>query len=52
VILVAADVLRLQDLGRAGEALPLQQRALAISQKAFVPDHPQTAAIRGNLGGD
>jgi tetratricopeptide (TPR) repeat protein len=35
----------LNDLGRAGEALPIQQRALAISEAALGPDHPDVATI-------
>jgi hypothetical protein len=33
----------LQGLGRLGDALPLQERALAITEAALGPDHPDTA---------
>jgi hypothetical protein len=37
--------LALQDLGRAGEALPLFQRALAIAEAVYGPDHPSVAYL-------
>jgi len=37
-------------LGRLEEALPLLQRALAISERTLGPDHPSTATVRSNLG--
>ena len=37
------------DLGRAAEALPLQQRALQITETALGPDHPRVATRLGNL---
>ncbi|WP_322756651.1 tetratricopeptide repeat protein, partial [Frankia sp. Cas3] len=50
---VATDLnnlaLALQDLGRAGEALPLLQRALAIAETVYGPDHPSVVLIRRNL---
>ncbi|MFI0405385.1 tetratricopeptide repeat protein [Actinomadura sp. 3N508] len=36
-------------LGRATEALPLDQRALAIAEAALGPDHPDVAIGLGNL---
>jgi tetratricopeptide (TPR) repeat protein len=41
--------LSLRDLGRAGEAVALQQRALAISEKALGPEHPTVAIRLDNL---
>ncbi|MQY04621.1 hypothetical protein ACRB68_26800 [Actinomadura sp. RB68] len=38
-----------RDLGRAGEALPLEKRALAITETALGPDHPGVAIRLGNL---
>jgi Tetratricopeptide repeat len=35
---------------RTTEALPVQQRALAIAEAAYGPDHPQTAVALDNLG--
>ncbi|MET8093397.1 tetratricopeptide repeat protein [Micromonospora sp. NPDC005220] len=40
-----------QGLGKSAEALPLQERALAISEAAFGPDHPQVATGLNNLAG-
>jgi len=37
------------DLGRSGDALPLEERALAISEAVLGPDHPDTALRLGNL---
>ena len=39
----------LREHGRAGEALPLFQRALAIAEAVYGPDHPSATTIRGNL---
>jgi hypothetical protein len=39
----------LRDLGRAGEALPLLERALAIDEAVCGPDHPTCQSIRRNL---
>ncbi|MFF0042192.1 tetratricopeptide repeat protein, partial [Streptomyces mirabilis] len=39
----------LSDLGRHPEALPLEERALAITETALGPDHPDTALRLGNL---
>jgi len=39
----------LRDLGRAGEARPLAERALAIDEAALGPDHPDVAIRLGNL---
>jgi hypothetical protein len=36
----------LSNLGRAGEALPLQERALCIFEAAYGPDHSQTRQSR------
>ena len=36
-------------VGRAGEALPLQIRALAITEAVYGPDHPDVALRLGNL---
>ncbi|WP_261560970.1 tetratricopeptide repeat protein, partial [Frankia tisae] len=41
--------LALQDLGRAGEALPLFQRALTIDEAVYGPDHPEVATALNNL---
>ncbi|MGA9833760.1 MAG: tetratricopeptide repeat protein, partial [Trebonia sp.] len=38
-----------RDLGRTADALPLQQRALAITETALGPDHPDTAIRLDNL---
>jgi tetratricopeptide (TPR) repeat protein len=38
-----------KDLGRAGDALPLEQRALQITEAALGPDHPDVAIRLGNL---
>ncbi|HLL33819.1 MAG TPA: FxSxx-COOH system tetratricopeptide repeat protein [Streptomyces sp.] len=35
--------------GQAAPALPLEERALAITEAALGPDHPDTAACLGNL---
>jgi hypothetical protein len=39
----------LRDLGLAGEARPLAERALAIAEAALGPDHPDVATRLGNL---
>ena len=39
----------LQDLGQAGQARPLQERALAIDEAAYGPDHPAVATDLNNL---
>jgi tetratricopeptide (TPR) repeat protein len=39
----------LGELGWHAEALPLQQRALALTETALGPDHPDTAIRLGNL---
>jgi len=36
-------------LGRPADALPLDERALAITEAALEPDHPDTALRLGNL---
>ncbi len=36
------------ELGRYSEALRLEERALAIAEAAFGPDHPSTAVALGN----
>ncbi|MER5528735.1 tetratricopeptide repeat protein, partial [Streptomyces sp. NPDC002677] len=36
-------------MGRHADALPLEERALAISETALGPDHPDTATRLGNL---
>ncbi|MGW2735025.1 tetratricopeptide repeat protein [Streptomyces sp. NPDC001288] len=36
-------------MGRHAEALPLAERALAISETTLGPDHPDTAVRRNNL---
>ncbi len=36
-------------MGRAAEALPLHERALAISETALGPGHPGTAISLNNL---
>ncbi|MHA6761649.1 tetratricopeptide repeat protein [Streptacidiphilus sp. PAMC 29251] len=38
-------------LGQAALALPLQERALAITETVLGPDHPTTAISLGNLAG-
>jgi CHAT domain-containing protein len=38
--------------GRFTEAIPLRSRALAITEKAFGPDHPDVALQESNLGLD
>ena len=38
-----------RDLGRAADALPLEQRALQITETALGPDHPDVAIRLGNL---
>jgi hypothetical protein len=43
---MVAGQTRLLDLGRAVEALPLQQRALRIHEAALGPDHPSTRQSR------
>jgi Tetratricopeptide repeat len=40
-----------KDLGRTGDALPLQQRALEISEAALGPDHPDVTIALANLAG-
>ncbi|MGW3071184.1 tetratricopeptide repeat protein, partial [Streptomyces sp. NPDC001130] len=37
------------DLGRHAEALPLQKKALRITDAAFGPEHPDTALRLSNL---
>jgi Tetratricopeptide repeat len=37
------------DLGRHAEAVPLQERALAVTEAALGPDHPTTALRLSNL---
>ena len=39
----------LQATNRLAEAEPLMRRALAIDEKSFGPDHPNTAIVRNNL---
>ncbi len=39
----------LQDLGQPEEARPLQERALAIDEAAYGPDHPAVARDLNNL---
>jgi tetratricopeptide (TPR) repeat protein len=39
----------LRDLGQAGEARPLQERALAIEEAIYGPDHPAVATALNNL---
>ncbi|WP_018639724.1 tetratricopeptide repeat protein, partial [Parafrankia elaeagni] len=39
----------LRTLGRAGEALPLFQHALTITEATYGPDHPSVLIIHGNL---
>lgn len=39
----------LQDLGRHDQALPVYQRALAIAEAAYPPDHPEIAVRLNNL---
>ena len=39
----------LQDLGQPGQARPLQERALAIDEAAYGPDHPDVAPDLNNL---
>ncbi|MBL7498152.1 tetratricopeptide repeat protein [Frankia sp. CNm7] len=41
----------LQVHGQAGEALPLFQRALAIDEAVYGPDHPEVTAGLSNLAG-
>jgi len=41
----------LQDLGRPGEARPLFERALAIDEQAYGPNHPEIAIDLSNLAG-
>ncbi|MER6827411.1 tetratricopeptide repeat protein, partial [Streptosporangium sp. NPDC000563] len=36
-------------LGRPGEAVPLEQRALAIAEAVHGPDHPDTAIWRQDI---
>ena len=38
-----------EDLGAYDQALPLQQRALKIYEKALGPEHPDTAVSLNNL---
>ena len=38
-----------RDLGQADKALPLQQRALRITEAVLGPDHPDTAIWLKNL---
>jgi len=45
-----AEVMRLYQQGRYGEAIPLAQRAVAIQEKAFGPGHPAVADSLNNLG--
>jgi tetratricopeptide (TPR) repeat protein len=42
---------RLQDQGDLTGARPLYERALAISEKAFGPEHPETNHTRSNFAG-
>jgi hypothetical protein len=37
--------------GRAAEAIPLFEQALAESKRVLGPDHPSTLALRKNLAG-
>ncbi|WP_374628751.1 tetratricopeptide repeat protein [Frankia sp. AgPm24] len=39
----------MRDLGRVGEALRLFERALAIGEAVYGPDHPTVRKIRRNL---
>ena len=39
----------LQDLGLPQDARPLAERALAITEAAYGPDHPEVATVRSNL---
>jgi hypothetical protein len=39
----------LQDLGLPQDARPLAERALAITEAAYGPDHPTVALLRENL---
>ncbi|MEV4993316.1 tetratricopeptide repeat protein [Streptomyces niveus] len=41
----------LRSRGQARQALPLEQRALMITEAALGPDHPSTAIRLGNLAG-
>src|SRR5580700_4217505 len=43
--------LTFRDLGQADQALPLQQRAVQITEAALGPDHPMTALRLDNLAG-
>ena len=45
------QAVELYQAGRYPEALPLQQRALKIYEKALGPDHPDIASSLNNLGG-
>ena len=47
--LLDAAAAYLQVHARLTEARPLQERALAITEAAYGPDHPAVAVIRGNL---
>ena len=40
-----------RELGQAGDALPLQQRALQITETTLGPSHPDTAIQLDNLAG-
>ncbi|MBM4283712.1 MAG: CHAT domain-containing protein [Deltaproteobacteria bacterium] len=44
------QAMQLYQAGRYQEALPLAQRALAIREKAFGPEHPHTAVVVNTLG--
>ena len=41
-----------RDLGRAADALPLDQRALRIAEAALGPDHPEVATALESLAKD
>jgi CHAT domain-containing protein len=46
---LSTEAIAFQDQGKYGEALPLLKRALAISEKSFGPEHPDTGASLNNL---
>ncbi|MFB9963838.1 tetratricopeptide repeat protein, partial [Sinosporangium siamense] len=39
----------LHALGQPGEAVPLLERALAITETAYSPNHPDVATLRNTL---
>ncbi|MFF8534900.1 tetratricopeptide repeat protein, partial [Streptomyces sp. NPDC015532] len=48
-VLLGQTAIYLTARGQAAQALPLEERALAITEAALGPDHPSTAGRLGNL---